>query len=302
MNSLKKLFCFVLVLFLFNLSKIWALPQTTGLAYLKYNFLPKPASLGEAFTAYSEGLASLHFNPSGLASSSDNEIVFMHNSWLQDITLDYLAAGFNIKNHHLAVGFTFHQIPNLERREGPSSSPLGTFEAHDLALDLSYARKVREQLNLGISFKYLYEKIDIYSASGVGIDLGGIYFLGNWQIGAAVLNLGPNLKFKSEDFSLPTQFRLGAVHHLPQKIAAGNLKVSLDVVKTKGDKWKLNTGGEYGWEDKVFLRAGYKTEYEETNFSFGTGVKYKSYAIDYAFVPFQSDLGSSHRVSLSVKF
>lgn len=283
-------------------SSAWALPQTTGLAYLKYNFLPRPTSLGEAFTAYSEGLSSLHFNPSGLAGSAKNEIVFMHNSWFQDIALDYLAAGFNIKNHHLAVGFTFHQIPNLEKRTGPSSSPIATFDAHDLALDFSYARKVREQINLGISLKYLYEKIDINSASGVGIDLGGIYFLKNWQFGIAVLNLGPNLKFKTEDFSLPTQFRLGVVHHLPQKIAQGNLGVSLDVVKTKGDKWKLNSGGEYGWEDKFFLRAGYKTEYEETNFSFGTGVKYKIYAIDYAFVPFQSDLGGSHRVSLSVKF
>lgn len=298
----KKLFWVSLILFLFQVSQTYALPQTTGLAFLKYNFLPKPTSLGEAFTAYSEGLSSLHFNPAGLAGNSTSEVVFMHNSWLQDITLDYLAAGFNIKNHHLAVGFTFHQIPNLERREGPSTLPLGTFDAHDLALDLSYARKVKEDINVGVSFKYMYEKIDIYSASGVGIDLGGIYFLKNWQVGISVLNLGPNLKFKTEEFSLPIQFRAGAVHHLPQKIAAGDLKVSLDVVKTKGDKWKLNSGGEYGWEDKVFLRAGYKTEYEETNFSFGTGVKYKSYAIDYAFVPFQSDLGSSHRVSLSVKF
>ena len=279
-----------------------ALPQTTGLAYLKYNFLPKPTSLGEAFTAYAEGLSGLHFNPAGLAGGSKNEIVFMHNSWLQDISLDYLAAGFKIKSHHIAVGFTFHQIPGLEKRTGPSTSPIGTFDAHDLALGLSYARKVKEQINVGISLKYLYEKIDINSASGVGIDLGGIYLLKNWQFGVAVLNLGPNLKFKTEDFSLPTQFRLGVLHHLPQKIAQGNLNVSLDVVKTKGDKWKLNTGGEYGLQDKFFLRAGYKTEYEETNFSFGTGVKYKIYAIDYAFVPFQSDLGSSHRVSLSVKF
>jgi hypothetical protein len=58
-------------------------------------------------------------------------------------------------------------------------------------------------------------------------------------------------------------------------------------------------GGEYLIKEVLYLRAGYQTGYDNRGLSAGAGFVYKEFRIDYAFVPYQSDLGNSHRFSLT---
>ncbi|MCI0531211.1 MAG: hypothetical protein L0Y74_04575, partial [candidate division Zixibacteria bacterium] len=62
-----------------------------------------------------------------------------------------------------------------------------------------------------------------------------------------------------------------------------------------------NFGVEYSYRQQYFARLGYKGSSQNQNdFSFGLGVNYRSYTIDYALVPFKSGLGQSHQVALII--
>jgi hypothetical protein len=65
---------------------------------------------------------------------------------------------------------------------------------------------------------------------------------------------------------------------------------------------KVHLGGEFGLYESFKLRSGYQSGYDEKTLSFGMGIKFKKYAIDYAFLPYKSDLGDVHCISLDVEF
>ena len=64
----------------------------------------------------------------------------------------------------------------------------------------------------------------------------------------------------------------------------------------------MNIGIEYAFAKAVYTRLGFKINYDEQDFSAGLGIKLNTYKFDYAFEPFQSDLGSVHRFSASYDF
>ena len=81
-----------------------------------------------------------------------------------------------------------------------------------------------------------------------------------------------------------------------------DFRLGLDVVKPRDDDSKVHLGGEAGLHQTLKLRAGYQIGYDEKTLSFGMGVEFRNYAINYAFVPYKSDLGDVHYVSLDVQF
>lgn len=275
---------------------------TSGLSFLKLGIGARPAGMGEAFTSISGDIFSLYWNPAGVARHTGAEFAFMHNQWFQDVSLEYAAFCFGYKKNVFGLSLTLSQVANLERREGPTENPISYFDEHDLSLGFSWSRKINDKLDLGISTKFLYEKIDFSSATGLGFDLGGIYRIrSNIQLGGAILNLGSKMKFEQESFNLPTSYKIGAAYLGHEKHFNGDFILSMDLVKPNDNDLKVNLGGEYTYKEKFTLRSGYQIGYDDKNISLGLGLKIKKYAIDYAFVPFSSDLGNSHRISVNLK-
>ena len=304
--SLVKLFWITIIFFLFSLNSYGAdIPDkagTSGLSFLKLGIGARPTGMGEAFTAISGDIFSLYWNPAGVARHTGTEFAFMHNQWFQDVSLEYAALAFSYKKNVFGLSLTLSQVANLERREGPTENPISYFDEHDLSLGFSWSRKINDKLDLGISTKFLYEKIDFSSATGLGFDLGGIYWLrSNVQIGGAILNLGSKMKFEQESFSLPTRYKIGAAYLGHEKYFNGDFILSMDLVKPTDNDLKVHLGGEYTYKEKFTLRSGYQIGYDDRNISLGLGLKIKKYAIDYVFVPFSSDLGNSHRISVNLK-
>jgi hypothetical protein len=60
--------------------------------------------------------------------------------------------------------------------------------------------------------------------------------------------------------------------------------------------------GAEGWlHPKAAVRAGYMTGYDTRNFTAGATFKHRNLGVDYAFVPFSSNLGNSHLLNLTVR-
>ncbi len=276
---------------------------TSGLAFLKIGVGARAAGMGEAFTSVSGDIYSLYWNPAGVARHEGFEFAFMHNEWFQDVSLEYGALCFEYNDKNVfGVGMTLNQVKDLERREGPTEEPLSYFDQHALSLSFSWGRKLNQKIDLGLSAKFLYEKIDFYSATGLGFDLGAIYFLRpDIQVGGAILNLGPKMKFEDEKFDLPTLYKIGGAYSGYESYFKGSFILSLDLVKPRDNDLKIHVGGEYTYKDMFILRSGYQIGYDEKNISLGLGLKIGKYSVDYAFVPFSSDLGNSHRFSVNIK-
>ena len=57
----------------------------SGLSFLKFGFGARNIAMGDAGVAASNDLSALFYNPSRLVSTEMNEVMFMHNEWIQDV-------------------------------------------------------------------------------------------------------------------------------------------------------------------------------------------------------------------------
>ena len=276
--------------------------QNSCLSFLKFGMGAKAVGMGEAFCAQSGEVTSAWWNPAGLSGIEGIQVSFTHNQWFQDITVEHFTSALNFGKNTLGLSLAMGKVPDIQKREGPSAEPIALFDAHDVVFSFSFARSIQEGFALGLSAKWLYEKIDIYSASGLGFDLGGIYSpLENLKFGLAVLNLGQKMKFKKEKFSLPILYKVGVIYFVEKKDLNSDFVFGLDLVKPRDDGVKIHLGGEVGLYQALKIRLGYQSGYDEKDFSFGLGTSFRKYSIDYGYLPHKSGLGDVHSVSLNIE-
>jgi hypothetical protein len=284
---------------------------TSTLSFLKLGTDARAAGMGEAFVSFSDGVTTPFWNPASISGVKGTQVSLTHSQWFQGVTAEHFSSALRAGDNAFGLSLSLGKVPDIERREGPTTEPLALFDAHDMVLSFSYARHLKGNSAAGITVKWIYEKIDVSSASGLGFDLGGIWspfsgsarsVLGNMSFGAAVLNLGSKIKFEREAYSLPTQYKAGVSYFAERERWQSDFRVSLDLVKPRDDDSKIHLGGEAGLHQTLKLRVGYQIGYDEKALSFGMGVEFKNYAINYAFVPYKSDLGDVHYVSLDVQF
>jgi opacity protein-like surface antigen len=192
----------------------------------------------------------------------------------------------------------------------------GYFNASDWVVGVTYARALTNRFSFGGSVKYIAEFLGNERASNMAIDLGTLYDLGvrGLKFGMNISNFGPDAKYFREQFSLPINFRLGAVVDVFHR-ESNSLVFSFQGDHPNDNVEQLAFGVEYKLRDFVALRTGYRTnvELEELDkvdepfegFSFGAGAKLKVSGVkaqlDYAY----SDLGFldiAQRFSIAFQF
>ncbi len=285
---------------------------TSSLSFLKLGASARAVGMGEAFCAQSKGVASPFWNPSALSGIQGTQISLTHTQWFQDVTAEHFSFAVRVERNVFGLSLSLGKVPDIQKRgDVATTEPLALFDAHDVVVSFSYARDLRNKYAIGFSVKWIYEKIDISSASGLGFDVGGICspfagtgksVLENLSLGMAILNLGSKMKFEKDSYPLPTQYKAGMNYSAERESWQSDFTLSLDMVKSRDDDMKVHLGGEYGLYESFKLRLGYQSGYDEKDLSFGVGIKFKKYAIDYAFLPYKSDLGDVHCISLDVEF
>ena len=228
----------------------------------------------------------------------------MHAEWFQDVRLEYLGAVMGRTRDAFGLSFVFNTTGGIERRDGPSAEPLGTFDAHDLAWGFSYARRLGERWRVGGSMKALYEKIHLDDGWGWAMDAGVLYDtpITGLAAGGSLRNLGPKMTLRDESFKLPTVIALG-LGYRPERLQfeSGGLLLGADLSKPVDNRLRIHLGGEWRFQDMVALRTGYGIGYDERGLAAGLGLRQGRWTIDYAWVPYSSDLGDTHRISLGIE-
>jgi hypothetical protein len=239
-----------------------------------------------------------------LSAAPGTQLAFTHLNWLESIKHDFIAVSFPGFGGKLGMAFTMQSIPDIELRDKPSAEPISTLEARDLAVAVAYARALNPQLAVGLSIKYLYEKIYLQSASGFAMDVGA-----NWQtplpglrVGGSLQNLGSMSALVEEKIALPALLRIGGAYSYPN--GAGNTVVTLaldNLTYLHGGNY-TSAGVEVSPLKEMALRAGFQFNRQERGMSAGFGANLSRYRLDYGYAGFGEDFGQTHRFSLGMRW
>jgi len=258
--------------------------------------------MGGAYTAIATDANALLYDPAGLGRVAQNEATVMHNQYFAGITQEYLgfatAKGWGLNFNYLDFG-------SVEQTtlSNPNGSGLGYAGLTDWSAAAGYGHSIGAGLSLGVAGKYITEDVAGISGHAEAADIGALYdvpLLSGLTMGAALQNLGPSVRFQSVSESLPLNVRLGAAYRFT--LLGQDGVVSLEADKEKSDAATISAGAEFVVLGVLPLRAGYDGKNDAgSGLSVGTGWRFKSASVDYAFVPF-GNLGIANYASLSLRW
>ena len=227
-----KNFCFI-ILALFSIQIVKAQndgPGNTGLAFLKLPVTSRAVALGESVVSNSTDASATFYNPACLFLGSGVNAIFMHNQQILDIRTDYLATKFTMNKLAFGVSLNNTAVDNIQVRDIPGP-PIDMFNAQNFAFGLSAAYKVNEMIQLGITGKFLYEKIYLDNASGYGFDFGGYFTKSGVSAGLTFANIGKMSAMASQSTKLPTSVRFGASYNFSFPKITSGLRIGADGFK-----------------------------------------------------------------------
>jgi hypothetical protein len=271
-----------------------------GLALMKVEPGARPAGMGGAFSSIAADAYSAAYNPAAGSGAERFQASFGHNTYWDNVHIEtgYALFGFTERTW-LHGGIRYAGITNLEARTGPSSTPEDVFDAYDVSFKGGLSYRIMENLYAGAAIGLFVEKIDRFSGSTFNADLGLLYRSDKgYAIGASALNLGSDFELSapgegsSDQISLPTSYRVGGSYRYGQYLGALDLVV-LD------DDLHAHLGAEAWLHEMLAVRAGYQAGYDTKDFTAGASIVYRNLSIDYAFVPYSNDLGTSHLFNLT---
>ena len=322
---MKKILLFTILLMAFQIETNAQLfpilgGQRVGIStaeFLKIGVGSRASAMGDAFVAVANDASALYWNPAGLTQFKDDQLLFSHNMWVVDINHDFVGAVYHMDETN-AFGISFTSLSMQDMPVTTEFQPFGTgayFGFGDIALAVTYSRKMTEQFSFGGTVRYIEETLDQLKMRGVMIDLGTYYWtgLGTTRFAVAVSNFGNQLAPDGEvvligkrsnsqwqAFSPPTVFRIGFAME-PYQDEINKITASIQLNHPNDNSENLSTGVEYSWKNTFYLRGGYKFNVDEQNYSFGAGVyvpvSVANVTVDYSYSNFVR-LGTAHRFSI----
>jgi hypothetical protein len=305
---------------------------TSGGQFLKITADAKTAALGNATVANINGANSVFNNPAGIAAISQFDVSLSYNRMFGMFGYTAVSAANNFSFGNFAIQFINFSTDEMEITT--EKNPNGTgrkFDAQDYALGLTYGRFLTDNFSVGITIKYINQRIWNETANALAFDVGTKYTLDfqNLTIAMTMSNFSSDIKFDGEDLNIiydkdkliptnrPSPGRLLTTDYpLPLSFQIG---VSLDLLKNENFHWiaeidavhpndnveRLHFGTELQIFEYVFLRGGYKIKHDTENYSFGFGcvlpIEDYSLIFDYAFVN-KKYLDPINKITFGIKF
>jgi len=276
---------------------------TAGFLSLRLGAGARSAGMGDAQVSLAEDATATYWNPAGLASIKTTNFTLMHDEWLSTVRMETASLAHATAVGNFGLHFSGLYLDEIERRENASAEPSGNFNAFEMTVAGAYGRRIVPDVDLGVAIKSLYSKLDDVSASGWAVDFGlryrtkipGLTFAG------AAQNLGPKVKFVSDEFVLPATARLGADYQREMPQLAGRVVAAFDLVFVTDGDARQHVGLEYVYRGVASARLGYKANYDSQGLTFGAGLRKAGYHFDYAYADVGNDLGSGHKFAFSIE-
>jgi LysM repeat protein len=261
-------------------------------------------SMGGATLATGSDLNAAAWNPAALGLMNGSQLSLAHASLNASTSQEYLATGGRLGGNAMRWGANLlYQSEGAFDGTDATGASTGSFNVSNMAMGLSVARPFGDAVNVGLGMRYVNEKLGDASGSGLGFDFGVQAHSGQFGFGFAGRNVGGKMKYDSGSYDMPSVIGGGVSWSNP----AMGLRVALDANLPKAYYNDVRIGGEYMWQERVALRAGYRMEMGAPageplggpTFGFGAGVA--GLWMDYAFLSGQSEAQGQHRLGLTLR-
>jgi len=311
---------------------------TTSFQFLKVMTSARSCAMGEAFSAVANHSDAVFFNPAALTRVPHFDVSVDYLDYFLDISHFGIAAAYSVRNlgtfgfQGVITNMDEIRVTSVEALDFVDGVYLGytgeTITPTSQVFGLSFARELTDKFSFGITAKYAREDLGVKATGELMFDAGLTYDTGfkSLVIAAVVRHFGPEVRFydkvllprydaatdstyyqryTGKSYPLPQTFNIGISGYL---ISAGDnalwhsenqtLLVAFDMVQPRDYDQQYNIGVEYGFHNMLFLRGGYKINYDEESYSFGFGLMLNHVRFDYSFNDFGDYLDSLHRFSL----
>jgi opacity protein-like surface antigen len=336
---MKKLYLiFILIFITFNICYSQSKVGASAAPFLGISVGPRAIGMGSAFVAVANDLSAIYWNPSGIARTMKTQFLASHTKWLVNTNFNWVGFSLNL-NDIDAIGLSFTQLDYGEDNVTTVLSPEGTgekWDAMDITFGVSYARNLTDRFSIGGTVKYIQQKIWNESASAFALDVGLLYIteFNDLKIGMSISNFGTDMtldgkdltkridldpesnginktipaKLKVDPWTLPLFFRVGVAMYL-YKTEEMSFTAAIDAFRPSDNNSSVNIGGEFAWNNMVFIRGGYKSLFldkSEEGLNLGGGLQYNfsgtSFVnVDYAFTSF-GKFSNLHTFAIGVTF
>ena len=262
---------------------------TTAASFLKIGVGARSVGMGGAYTAVSDDISAVYWNPAGLGFMNSTEASFNHVDWIAGIKYDNAALAIPVEGvGTLGISFTSLNVGEMEVTT--TNLPEGTgerFSAGGTLMGISYAKNLIDIFSIGFNAKFVREYVYNESAQTIAFDFGTMYVapvLNGLRLGASVSNFGSKMRLDGRDiltliktgagdqnlinaqyelgsYELPLMFRVGVSTDVVRE-TNNRFTVAVDAVHPNDNTEYVNSGLEYSWADIVFLRGGWKSAFE----------------------------------------
>jgi hypothetical protein len=264
-------------------------------------------ALGNSDLIFAEGAEAMYWNPAGTSRfSKDVEALFSHMQYIADINVDYGAVVVKAGD----VGTFGVSLKSLSFGDIPVTTadyPDGTGQQYTptyINASASFAKLLTDRISAGISATLISESIMSTSASGVGFNIGLQYFglgIPELNLGIAVKNVGPNMKFSGADLlttadatqslrsdqnysteaassQLPSLLEIG-VGYSRKLDEQNSILIGGNFQNNNASDDVYGFGGEYNYDNLLFLRGSYLWAPQADNDLTGTNSYFYDYTV-----------------------
>lgn len=279
-------------------------------SYLRMGLGARSQALGNAGVADQSNGFAFYYNPALTGFIESKVVSFSYSFLSQDRRFNFI--GYSMKvppGAGFAVGWINSGFDNIKSYNliGEETGEIG----HSTnGIYFNVARQFQDRFAVGISIKYLWEKVDLteedYFSSGLGWDLGAVFKINeNLSIAGTVRDMSSKLKASTDKLfehggttidRFPVIYVLGARYVTPLPW----LRVLYDYESSNKSEQRHHLGLEAVHQDLLALRLGLNGR--QLHFGAGMGFtlfKYNS-KLDYAFTPGVIDEGGSHIFSWQI--
>jgi len=311
---------------------------TTAAPFLSIAQGARALGIGGAFVAIADDPSAMYWNPSGIAELQGFHLMVDRTYWFADIQYNYVGATMSLGSYGaLGVNLTASDIGEMNVTTVDQQDGTGeVFTVNDLAVGVSYALQLTDKFSIGFNPKFVYQKIWKMSASAIALDLGVKYRtpFDGITLGMSITNFGTKMQMAGnnalvlydsdpgntghntrvpaelamESWDLPLNFRVGIAYDVSMG-GAGKMTLAVDAAHPSDNYESVNIGGEYVFDDFVYLRAGMKSLFQkdsEESFTAGFGIKQAivgnfQIMVDYTYQDLKR-LKNAQKITLGVAF
>jgi len=290
--------------------------QNTSMNFLE--ILPTARQDATSITSsfYNE-VGCIFSNPAVLRNIEEKELCVSHSEMFQQIKNNFVSYVLPKQKYVLSLGIFGIYTTGIEGRSGERdlnpeyvnvyqvTQPEFYYDVYSLATGVGISKKFKNNVNIGITGKFLYEKIESVSGYSFATDLGAQVVKNNLWLNIAIQNFGFPAKYTDRWWLLPTKLLTGVGY----KYKNINLysEINLPWFNTKNLYFAVGVEPTF-FDSLMFLRFGYKykpygweLEEQYTGLSCGLGINYFGTKLDYSISSY-GILGYVHKISLSLEF